>query len=346
MEENYNKHLKKNHLKISIILPVYNGAKYLATSIESCLNQTYRNIELIIVNDCSTDNSLQIITQYAEKDSRIRIIDNKKNKKLPASLNIGHRVAKGELITWTSDDNVYEFDALEIMMNEILKKKVDIVYANFFLIDDKGNQVREVNLPRFENIIFGNFVSCCFLYKYEVFKRNIEYNEDLFLAEDYDFWLRALLHSSYSHIEKALYHYRKHPATLTNQIAVNKDKKQLWKKSVAKMYANFFKEISKTNTEEISIFFTQNLTNQKIDFKWIISINNKIKGFKEILKTNANFQDEKSLDKVFLNKLIELMIHDKSSISNFSKSLFIVKQYFFVLDNNAIKTLVKYSFFK
>jgi glycosyltransferase involved in cell wall biosynthesis len=333
-------------LRISIILPVYNGEKYLATSIESCLNQTYKNIELIIVNDCSTDNSLQIMNLYAEKDERITIINNEENQKLPASLNIGHKAAKGDLITWTSDDNFYELDALEIMINEIFTKKVDIVYANFFLIDDKGDRIKKVKLLGLENIIFGNFISCCFLYTKEVFARNIAYNEDLFLAEDYDFWLRALLHSRYAHIERSLYHYRIHQTTLTNQITINKEKNQLWKKSVAKMYANFSSEISKVNNEEISEFFTQNLINEKINFSWIININKKIKDFKETLKTNDNFREGKLLDKVFLNKLIELMLYDRSSISNFSKSLFIVKEYFFILDYNAIKTLVKHSFFK
>ena len=67
-------------LLISIILPTYNGQKFLSKSIESVLNQTYRNIELIIVNDCSTDNTFKICKKYAEKDSRIKIINNKENK--------------------------------------------------------------------------------------------------------------------------------------------------------------------------------------------------------------------------------------------------------------------------
>ncbi|OXA92210.1 glycosyltransferase family 2 protein [Flavobacterium hercynium] len=333
-------------MKISIILPVYNGRKYLATSIESCLNQTHKDIELIIVNDCSTDDSLEIMNQYAEKDDRIIIIDNKENKKLPASLNIGHRMATGDLITWTSDDNYYELDALEIMKNEIQQKEVDIVYSNFFLIDDIGSQIRKVELLGIENIIFGNFISCCFLYKKEVFIRNKEYNEDLFLTEDYDFWLRALLHSRYAQIQKSLYHYRKHPESLTNQIAVNTERKELWEKSVAKMYTNFTEEISNENQKEMSEFFTKSLTNQKIDFNWIISINNKIKKITESLKEIPNFNDIKLLEKVFLNKLIELMISDKSKKSNFSKSMFIVKMYPLSLHKNALKTLIKYSFFK
>ena len=165
---------------ISIILPVYNGEKYLAISIESCLKQTYQNIELIIVNDCSTDTTLAIINNYAALDNRIRVINNEKNRKLPASLNIGHNAAKGDFITWTSHDNFYERNALETLYNTISENQADIVYSDFFLIDDTGIRVRKVEFIGIENIIFGNFVGCCFLYKKEVFVRNNGYNEIFF----------------------------------------------------------------------------------------------------------------------------------------------------------------------
>ncbi|MBF4492879.1 glycosyltransferase family 2 protein [Flavobacterium sp. MR2016-29] len=335
-----------NNALVSIVLPVYNGEMYVALSIESCLKQTHENIELIIVNDCSTDATLSILKQYAQKDSRIKIINNAENKKLPASLNIGHQEAKGDFITWTSHDNFYELNALETMLNEIEEKKAAIVYSNFFLIDNNGHKIREVKLLGIENLIFGNFVSCCFLYKKEVFTRNKAYDENLFLAEDYDFWLRALLHSRYSQIEKALYYYRKHPDSLTNQIAVNKERKALWEKGISAMYADFCKEVLVTDSEEISSFLVKCLSNQKINFEWLINIYPKIENFKEILKRNQNFLNGKLIDKVFLKKTIELMVLDKGLKSNFSKSLFILKRYPFVVDKNALKTLIKYSFFK
>src|SRR5574344_1693507 len=110
---------------VSIVLPVYNGEKYLAQSIESVLNQTYENIELIIVNDCSTDNSRDIAQKYANKNSGIKIIDNTENKKLPASLNIGFEAANGEYYTWTSDDNYYEPTAIEKMVQYLKTKPTD-----------------------------------------------------------------------------------------------------------------------------------------------------------------------------------------------------------------------------
>src|SRR6266581_3781895 len=79
---------------ISIVLPTYNGSKYIRTSIESCLNQTFTDFELIIVNDCSIDNTASIIEEYAAKDGRIIIIHNAFNKKLPLSLNTVYDIAK------------------------------------------------------------------------------------------------------------------------------------------------------------------------------------------------------------------------------------------------------------
>jgi len=85
--------------KVSIVLPVYNGGQYLRQSIESCLNQTHRNLELIVVDDCSKDNSSAIISEFAGKDSRIRSIRNLSNQRLPRSLNIEFAATSGELLT-------------------------------------------------------------------------------------------------------------------------------------------------------------------------------------------------------------------------------------------------------
>lgn len=332
--------------KISIVLPVYNGEKYLSQSIESCLNQTYKNIELIIVNDCSTDATLTIANRYAEDDERVTIISNKENKKLPASLNIGHNVAKGDFITWTSDDNLYELHALEVLLNEILKKKADIVYSDFVLIDYLGNKLREVGLLGIENLIFGNFIGCCFLYKKEVYKRNNGYNENFFLVEDYDFWLRAIEHSYYCKLKVNLYRYRKHGQSLTNLIVTTDDKNQLWKENVHKMYTNFCKTIAGKDNDEMAVFLSRKLTHQKVDFHWIVSNNDEIVNFKAKLQQNVNFSNVLLLERVFLKKTIEIMTVEQNFKNNFSRSLFIIKKYVRVFDKNTIKTLIKYSFFR
>ncbi|GAA4236036.1 hypothetical protein GCM10022291_19450 [Postechiella marina] len=223
---------------VSIILPVYNGEQYLKQSIESCLNQTYSNIELIIVNDCSTDATLKIVNQYLAIDNRVRVINNVINKKLPASLNIGHDQAKGAYITWTSDDNYYDLLAIETMVNIILQEKTDIVYANYNMIN--GNENTVVKLLDFYNLLQLNCIGACFLYNNQVYKNSEKYDESLFLVEDYDFWLQSLKKYKFYHLPKVLYHYRLHNASLTQSIQVDSERNQLFVKNIEVSYKKFF----------------------------------------------------------------------------------------------------------
>lgn len=331
---------------VSIILPVYNGEKFLAESIESCLNQSYQNIELIIVYDSSTDNTLEIATYYATQDNRITIINNVEKKNLPAGLNIGHKEAKGDFITWTSDDNVYELNAIEVMSKKLLEKNVDVVYSDMVIIDHNGKKVRDFVFLDFENIIFRNYIGNCFLYKKEVFERNNGYNENCFLVEDYDFWLRAIIHSRFYQLRKKLYRYRKHDSSLTHQIAVDNEKKQIFNESLIKMYDSFSKTLLEKDYLIIREFLSKSLTYQKIPFEWIIENESVINQFKKKLSQNINFHNKNAIEKVFLNKIVHLMVLDQGTKTNLSKSFYIVKKYGFFLDKKAIKTLIKYSFFK
>ena len=98
--------------KISVIMPTYNVEKYLASALESVINQTFGDIEIICINDGSTDNSLHILEDYAAKDKRIKII-NKENSGYGASMNIALKQAKGEYISIVETDDFIEFNMLE-----------------------------------------------------------------------------------------------------------------------------------------------------------------------------------------------------------------------------------------
>lgn len=203
---------------ISIILPTYNGSKYIRQSIDSCLNQSFKNFELIIVNDCSTDDTPAILEEYGRTDSRIKVINNRHNKQLPLSLNTGFDAASGLYHTWTSDDNFYASNALEVMLGIMLQdEKIDLVYTDYSLVDDSG----EVFGTRTFNNVYDSFtawIGCgaCFLYKAEVYKKNNGYNPSAFLIEDYDFFLRAFLQFNFKyHSTHGLYYYREHPNSLT-----------------------------------------------------------------------------------------------------------------------------------
>lgn len=202
--------------KISIVLPVYNGAEYLAESVESVIAQAYANWELIIVNDCSTDDTLAIAAKYASQDARIKLITNPQNLKLPKTLNAGFEHATGEYFTWTSDDNKYKPDALRVMV-ENLEKNADavMVYANYTRIDSNGVETESIKLPDVKHIFAGNVVGACFLYTADAAKKAGLYDADLFLAEDYDYWIRLYKIGKILHIEDDLYYYRLHGKSLT-----------------------------------------------------------------------------------------------------------------------------------
>lgn len=203
--------------KVSIVLPVYNGEKYVGKSIESVLSQTFENIELIIVNDCSTDNTGTVIRGYAQKDNRIRIIENETNQKLPKSLNIGFANATGDYFTWTSDDNQYRPDAIEKMLNALEDNpELSFVYADYTIVKLDGTLIREAKNDEPDCIRFYNVVGACFLYTRELAELAGEYNAEMFLAEDYEFWIRCYMHGKFMHIKEDLYYYGMHEKNLTS----------------------------------------------------------------------------------------------------------------------------------
>ncbi|MDD3722642.1 MAG: glycosyltransferase [Lutibacter sp.] len=228
---------------ISIILPVYNGQNYLSKAIESCLNQSYNHIELVIVNDCSTDNSLKIIESYGANDKRIVIINNKENKKLPASLNIGHKNARGAFITWTSDDNILKPNFIEVLFKSLEKEHADVVYSNYDIIYENGSLKRKHQAGPTEHLLFGNKIGASFLYKKEVYQTLNGYDENLYLVEDYDFWLRASLKFKFFHLDENLYQYRLHQISLTANIQNNKMISEQHKKGFILMFTNISNDL-------------------------------------------------------------------------------------------------------
>lgn len=199
---------------ISIVLPTYNGSKFIRASIDSCLKQTYTHFELIIVNDCSTDDTEEIVKSY--DDARIVYLKNEINQRLPKSLNIGFSRAKGEFFTWTSDDNYFADDALEKMLKEMEATSADLVCAPYHTIDEDNRITGSREIGPLENILLDNIVKACFLYKRKVHETLGGYQPNLFLVEDYDFWIRTVFQGfKLSFLKEKLYYYRFHEASLT-----------------------------------------------------------------------------------------------------------------------------------
>jgi glycosyltransferase involved in cell wall biosynthesis len=210
----------QSYPKISVVLPTYNGERFLAGAIESVIAQTEVDWELIIVNDASTDSTLEIAKRYAEADSRIRIIVNETNKKLPASLNIGFSHARGRYLTWTSDDNLYKPNAFEVMVNYLnINHMTDFVTANMDIISEDGKVLsqhhseRDILRPR--DLILGCNISAAFMYRKTLADKVGDYDFNLFCAEDYDYWCRIVLAGKIDYINDNIYQYRKHRNSLT-----------------------------------------------------------------------------------------------------------------------------------
>lgn len=202
---------------VSIVLPVYNGERYLAQAIESVLNQTFTDFELILVNDCSTDSTEEIIERYASKDQRIVYLKNEVNLKLPASLNRGFSVAKGQYLTWTSDDNLYMPTAIE-RMAEFLDQHPEaaLVYCDYDEVDEDGALIRQRIVEEPDKLLYRNVVGACFLYRREAAEVAGAYDTSRFLVEDYEYWLRIYLSFSIAALHECFYQYRWHKGSLTS----------------------------------------------------------------------------------------------------------------------------------
>lgn len=232
---------------ISVVLPVFNGEKVIEESIESVLNQSFKNLELIIVNDGSTDKTADIIEKYRKSDSRIRVIA-QENKKLPTALSEGFKASKGEFLTWTSADNIMLPDCLKTLA-ENLERKPDaaMVYGNMRLINKNGRIKRghfwfekpifsgNVCLPRSIsklNTYANNTIGAAFMYRRKALYILEDYSRYKTTLEDYDYWMRmnSLLKISHIDEDKPLYLYRRHSESLTahdKELGITKNRYKL-----------------------------------------------------------------------------------------------------------------------
>ena len=125
---------------ISVIVPVYNAENCLHVCVESLMQQSYKDIEIILVNDCSTDDSLAVCQEYAEKDSRIKIINKETNEGPGKARELGVNIAEGEWLCFVDSDDYIELDTFQ-KLNCILKPEVDVAVFGLFMCyeDEKGN---------------------------------------------------------------------------------------------------------------------------------------------------------------------------------------------------------------
>jgi glycosyltransferase involved in cell wall biosynthesis len=200
---------------ISVVLPTLNRAALLPGSIESVLNQTERNLELIVVDDGSSDSTGEIIARYAQHDSRITWV-RQQNLGLPRGLNNGFRLARGEFFTWTSDDNRYFPDACSIMSGALLANpEVGFVFADMLRRRTAG-LIYHPN-PKPEKLWEYNKFGGAFMYRRTIAELVGEYDPDMAMVEDYDYFLRLSQRADVRHLPYIMYEYREHEDSLTNR---------------------------------------------------------------------------------------------------------------------------------
>lgn len=203
----------KNNI-ISILMPVYNVENYIDEAIESILNQTYQNFELIVVDDCSTDNTYEHVEKYSRNNSKVKLFKNNENMKICKTLNRALSEAKGDYIARMDGDDISTPDRLEVLMGYLEKHKdISLVGSYLIGIDEKSEQFNYKKYPlsnkyiQMSNKYISSVSHFWLTYKsvYEALEgyRNIPY------AEDYDFLLRGqLLGFKYANVDEYLYLYR------------------------------------------------------------------------------------------------------------------------------------------
>jgi len=198
-------------------LTVLNVAPYLRFAIDSCLQQTYPNIELIIVDGGSTDGTLEIIATYS--DPRIRLIHQTGNVgKLPGAINLGLANARGQYLTWMQGDSIYHPQAIEKMVQCLNEHpEVGHVYADYWVIDAHGAVVRVVQTCPPEKIIQAKSDPCgvCFMIRRSVREIIGPHDVDAYPTQDYDYRMRIAMRFQSFHISEPLYYWRLHPNSLT-----------------------------------------------------------------------------------------------------------------------------------
>lgn len=200
---------------LSVVMSVYNAGDYLYKAVDSILNQTFQDFEFIIIEDCSTDNSLQILEEYAEKDSRIILIKKDKNKGVKGfieNLNIGLEKAKGKYIARMDNDDISLPDRFEkqiaLLEND---PELFIVGSSLEMIDENDTTIKIFPaLPDNDSIKNTMFKNIALYHPSLMFRNeNVHYREKMVSCEDYDLYFRLMLENKkMANIPEPLFKYR------------------------------------------------------------------------------------------------------------------------------------------
>ena len=206
--------------KVSVIVPVYNVEPYLRRCLDSLVNQTLKDIEIICINDCSSDNSLAILKEYAERDERINIIDFKENQGVSVARNAGIEIAKGEYIGLVDSDDYVDLDFYEKLHEKAKETDADMVKAS--LKKKTVDRIKEYSYLASikKSKYYNELYHWCYIYRLNFLKKNqINYPKGIRFSEDAVFLVKSLFYSNKIEIvDNVFYHYilREYGAATSN----------------------------------------------------------------------------------------------------------------------------------
>lgn len=207
--------MRKNIPLISVIMPAHNAQKYISSAIESILNQTFTKFELIIINDCSTDKTLDIMKSFSKKDSRIKIVNNDTRLDIASSLNRGISQAKSNIIARMDADDIAFPNRLELQYALInSSRKIAVVGANIVIMDIAGNQTAIRKYPdtseKLKDCLFkySPFAHPVVMFKKDMYEEIGRYNPKYSPTEDLDLWFRLGRKYEFGSIPETLLKYR------------------------------------------------------------------------------------------------------------------------------------------
>ncbi len=201
--------------------PAYNAQKYIKETIESSLAQTYQNWEMLIVDDCSSDETQSIIKEYAQKDSRIKYLKTLQNSGKPSvAKNVALKEAIGEYIAFLDSDDIWLPKKLEIQIRTMQEQSTDFCYCGGYVIDEAG-AIKSEFVPKYDSgDVFAENLK-----QYEINNQGVIvakkalgsllFNEGITIGEDFNLFLNILANHKASVIKQKLFKYRKHSSSIS-----------------------------------------------------------------------------------------------------------------------------------
>ncbi|TVV42220.1 glycosyltransferase family 2 protein [Thalassolituus sp. C2-1] len=232
----------------SIVTPIYNSSEYLCSAIDSVISQTFTDWELILIDDCSEDNSVELIGSYVSVDSRIRLIRLPENSGAAVARNKGIELASGRYIAFLDSDDLWLPNKLETQLQFMQEKNIAFSYSAYEKIDEQGQPLGLIGVPEMVN--YNQLLKCCVIgcltAIYDTHKLGKVYMPLIRKRQDLGLWLRLLKKVDYAYgIQQPLAHYRVRSGSISSN-----------KSNAAKFTWRLYREVEKVNFIKASYYFT------------------------------------------------------------------------------------------